>query len=91
MPKFHYADFPETSPDDGRGSFGEVGVMEFGLYVTIQYGTVCKPTKFTSHLHRTLTDCQKDSFTDTLGSKFALKRLLIGDPTAPQTRRYITW
>jgi len=26
MPKFHYADFPE------RGSFGEVGVMEFGLY-----------------------------------------------------------
>ena len=24
-PKFHYADFPETSPD------GEVGVMEFGL------------------------------------------------------------
>jgi len=26
--KFHYADFPVTSP---RGSFGEVGVMEFGL------------------------------------------------------------
>jgi len=24
-PKFHYADFPETSPD------GEVGVMEFGI------------------------------------------------------------
>jgi len=24
-PKFHYADFPETSPS------GEVGVMEFGL------------------------------------------------------------
>jgi len=29
-PIFHYADFPETFP--GRGSFGEVGVMEFGLY-----------------------------------------------------------
>ena len=29
-PKFHYADFPETSPS-GEVS-GEVGVMEFGLY-----------------------------------------------------------
>ena len=30
-PKFHYADFPETSPSGDWGSFGEVGVMEFGL------------------------------------------------------------
>ena len=42
-PKFHYADFPETSPDNFHvqgsfalklprtGKFGEVGVMEFGL------------------------------------------------------------
>ena len=29
-PKFHYADFPVTSATV-RGSFGEVGVMEFGL------------------------------------------------------------
>jgi len=33
MAKFHYADFPETKLP-GRGSFGEVGVMEFGLYYT---------------------------------------------------------
>ena len=31
--KFHYADFPETSPD------GEVGVMEFGLKGTLR---VCR-------------------------------------------------
>ena len=42
MAKFHYADFPATSPRQSRdvpfnrrllrrGSFGEVGVMKFGL------------------------------------------------------------
>jgi len=43
-PKFHYADFPVTSATNplrrlprnfsGRGSFEEVGVMEFGLKET---------------------------------------------------------
>ena len=43
-PKFHYADFPETSPDGVmefglkgtsrvcRGRHREVGIVEFGLY-----------------------------------------------------------
>jgi len=32
-PKFHYADFPEASPDGevGRGRHGEVGIVEFRL------------------------------------------------------------
>jgi len=34
-PKFHYADFPETSPS-GEVS-GEVGVMEFGLKGTSRF------------------------------------------------------